>query len=51
MIIIITFNFRLGINSVINLQLPWEHAKCGPGIEHTSGFTYRPEDLMNNGSG
>ena len=37
-----------GICTVINLQLPWEHAKCGPGLER-SGFTYEPEDLMRQG--
>ena len=42
---------RCGIGSVINLQLPWEHAKCGPGIEQSSGFTYCPEDFMNKGGG
>lgn len=40
---------RNGIGSVINLQLPREHAKCGPGLEQTSGFTYCPEEFMNNG--
>ena len=39
---------RSGICSVVNLQLPWEHSRCGPGME-SSGFTYQPEELMNNG--
>ena len=33
---------------MVNLQLPWEHSRCGPGME-SSGFTYQPEELMNNG--
>ena len=37
-----------GIGTVINLQLPGEHAKCGPGLE-SSGFTYQPEELMRHG--
>ena len=37
-----------GIGSVINLQLPGEHAKCGPGLV-SSGFTYQPEELMRHG--
>ena len=46
----IGFSFiRYGIKSVINLQLPWEHAKCGPGVEQSSGFTYCPEEFMANG--
>ena len=40
--------YSAGICTVINLQLPWEHAKCGPGLER-SGFTYEPEDLMRQG--
>ena len=39
---------RSGICSVVNLQLPWEHSRCGPGME-SSGFTYQSEELMNNG--
>jgi hypothetical protein len=39
---------RSGISTVVNLQLPWEHSRCGPGME-SSGFTYQPEELMNNG--
>lgn len=30
--------------------MPQEHAKCGPGLESGSGFTYCPEEFMNNGS-
>lgn len=39
--------YRNGINAVINLQTPGEHAHCGPGLEE-SGFTYIPEYLMKN---
>ena len=35
-----------GIKSVVNLQIPGEHASCGPKLR-PSGFTYDPhEDLM-----
>lgn len=40
--------FRWGITAVINLQHPGEHANCGFGLEK-SGFTYNPEDFMDNG--
>ena len=40
--------FSCGISTVVNLQLPWEHSKCGPGME-SSGFTYQPEELMRHG--
>jgi hypothetical protein len=43
------FKFRWGINAIINLQHPGEHANCGFGLEN-SGFTYNPEDFMNSGS-
>ena len=39
---------RSGICTVVNLQLPWEHSRCGPGME-SSGFTYQPVELMNHG--
>ena len=28
--------------------LPWEHSKCGPGME-SRGFTYHPAELKNHG--
>ena len=37
---------RVGINSVMNLQHPGEHASCGYGLEEGSGFSYIPEDFM-----
>ncbi len=39
---------RLGIKSIINVQIPGEHASCGPRLE-PSGFTYDPKDLMDAG--
>ena len=36
---------RLGIKSIVNLQMPGEHASCGPKLE-PSGFTYDPNDFM-----
>ena len=36
---------RHGIKSIVNLQMPGEHASCGPKL-HTSGFTYDPNDFM-----
>ncbi|CAB3368050.1 Hypothetical predicted protein [Cloeon dipterum] len=38
---------RLGIKSIINLQLPGEHASCGNCLEE-SGFTYDPSAFMRN---
>ncbi|XP_041965793.1 protein tyrosine phosphatase domain-containing protein 1 [Alosa sapidissima] len=38
---------ELNIRSLINMQLPGEHAHCGPGLEH-SGFTYSPQTFMDN---
>ena len=40
---------RAGIQSVFNLQQAGEHKNCGPGIEESSGFSYRPDDLMSEG--
>ena len=40
------FSDRLGIRSLINLQLPGEHAHCGT-LEQ-SGFTYDPNTFMTN---
>ncbi|XP_041711828.1 protein tyrosine phosphatase domain-containing protein 1 isoform X2 [Coregonus clupeaformis] len=40
---------RCGLKTVINLQRPGEHASCGPNtLEPESGFSYRPEVLMEN---
>ncbi|XP_063731705.1 protein tyrosine phosphatase domain-containing protein 1 isoform X1 [Eleginops maclovinus] len=39
---------RLNIRSIINMQLPGEHAHCGPPIEPESGFTYSPQTFMDN---
>jgi hypothetical protein len=46
---LLSLNFRWGITAVINLQHPGEHANCGFGLE-SSGFTYNPEDFMDNDS-
>ncbi|KAJ8245640.1 hypothetical protein GJAV_G00272900 [Gymnothorax javanicus] len=40
---------RLKIKSIINMQLPGEHAHCGPPLEPGSGFTYSPQTFMENG--
>ncbi|KAG9329184.1 hypothetical protein JZ751_007343 [Albula glossodonta] len=39
---------RLNIKSIINMQLPGEHAHCGPPLEPDSGFTYSPQVFMEN---
>uniref|UniRef100_A0A8C4EGV8 Protein tyrosine phosphatase domain-containing protein 1 n=1 Tax=Dicentrarchus labrax TaxID=13489 RepID=A0A8C4EGV8_DICLA len=39
---------RYGIKTVINLQIPGEHASCGNPLEPESGFSYRPEVFMEN---
>ncbi|XP_055365747.1 protein tyrosine phosphatase domain-containing protein 1 [Betta splendens] len=39
---------RLQIKSIINMQLPGEHAHCGPPIDPESGFTYTPQIFMDN---
>ncbi|KAM9855595.1 protein tyrosine phosphatase domain-containing protein 1 [Aulostomus maculatus] len=39
---------RNGIKTVINLQIPGEHASCGNPLEPESGFSYRPETFMEN---
>ncbi|XP_034552312.1 protein tyrosine phosphatase domain-containing protein 1 [Notolabrus celidotus] len=39
---------RNGIKTVINLQIPGEHASCGTPLEPESGFSYRPEIFMEN---
>ncbi|ORX87783.1 hypothetical protein BCR32DRAFT_239887 [Anaeromyces robustus] len=38
------------ILSIINLEEFGEHPNCGDGIELSSGFAYKPEDFMNEGS-
>ncbi|XP_004070108.1 protein tyrosine phosphatase domain-containing protein 1-like [Oryzias latipes] len=45
--IIDQFN-RLNIKSIINMQLPGEHAHCGPPLDPDSGFTYSPQTFMDN---
>lgn len=37
---------RHGIKTVINLQRPGEHSRCGNPLETESGFTYLPEVFM-----
>uniref|UniRef100_A0A3Q3ELL0 Protein tyrosine phosphatase domain-containing protein 1 n=1 Tax=Labrus bergylta TaxID=56723 RepID=A0A3Q3ELL0_9LABR len=39
---------RNGIKTVMNLQIPGEHASCGNPLEPESGFSYRPEIFMAN---
>ncbi|XP_072222625.1 protein tyrosine phosphatase domain-containing protein 1 [Leuresthes tenuis] len=39
---------RNGIKTVINLQIPGEHASCGKPLEPESGFSYHPEVFMEN---
>ncbi|XP_040893326.1 protein tyrosine phosphatase domain-containing protein 1 [Toxotes jaculatrix] len=39
---------RLNIRSIINMQLPGEHAHCGPLLDPGSGFTYSPQIFMDN---
>ncbi|XP_068169798.1 protein tyrosine phosphatase domain-containing protein 1 isoform X2 [Antennarius striatus] len=39
---------RLNIRSIINMQLPGEHAHCGPPLDPESGFTYSPQIFMEN---
>ncbi|XP_062248375.1 protein tyrosine phosphatase domain-containing protein 1 [Platichthys flesus] len=39
---------RNSIKTVINLQIPGEHASCGNPLEPESGFSYRPEVFMEN---
>ncbi|KAL4655877.1 protein tyrosine phosphatase domain-containing protein 1-like [Arapaima gigas] len=40
---------QCGLQTVINLQRPGEHASCGNPLEPESGFTYRPETFMEAG--
>lgn len=39
---------RLNIRSIVNMQLPGEHAHCGPPLDPESGFTYSPQIFMDN---
>ncbi|TKS73355.1 Protein tyrosine phosphatase domain-containing protein 1 [Collichthys lucidus] len=39
---------RLNVKSIINMQLPGEHAHCGPALDPESGFTYSPQIFMEN---
>lgn len=48
--VISSFVCRLNIRSVINMQLPGEHAHCGPSLDPESGFTYSPQVFMDNES-
>ena len=48
--ILIVLYLRTGIKSIINLQHPGEHASCGFGLEPESGFSYIPEDFMQEDS-
>lgn len=41
---------RLNVRSIINMQLPGEHAHCGPPLVPGSGFTYSPQIFMDNDS-
>ena len=41
--------FSAGIQSIINLQTPGEHASCGPPLD-PSGFSYNPQTFMDNDS-
>ncbi|XP_072769818.1 protein tyrosine phosphatase domain-containing protein 1-like isoform X4 [Nerophis lumbriciformis] len=41
---------RLNIRSIINMQVPGEHAHCGPPLDPGSGFTYLPQIFMENDS-
>ncbi|XP_065813414.1 protein tyrosine phosphatase domain-containing protein 1 [Labrus bergylta] len=45
------YSFWLNIKSIINMQLPGEHAHCGPLLDLQSGFTYSPQTFMENDSG
>ncbi|KAM9807769.1 protein tyrosine phosphatase domain-containing protein 1 [Neosynchiropus ocellatus] len=39
---------RLNIRSLINMQIPGEHAHCGPPLDPDSGFTYSPQSFMDH---
>ncbi|XP_053319693.1 protein tyrosine phosphatase domain-containing protein 1-like [Spea bombifrons] len=40
---------RCGIRSLVSAQLPWEHPYCGDPLDPQSGFSYRPQELMDSG--
>nr|XP_006004150.1 PREDICTED: protein tyrosine phosphatase domain-containing protein 1-like [Latimeria chalumnae] len=40
---------QLNVKSVMNMQVPGEHAQCGDPLEPGSGFSYLPQDFMENG--
>ncbi|KAI9339699.1 hypothetical protein BDR26DRAFT_862145 [Obelidium mucronatum] len=49
---LITVFKEAGIKSIFNLQIANEHSNCGDGIDPrcgSSGFSYVPEDWMNEG--
>lgn len=48
--LIFLISSRLNIRSVINMQIPGEHAHCGPPQDPECGFTYSPQILMDNDS-
>ncbi|XP_043120829.1 protein tyrosine phosphatase domain-containing protein 1 [Puntigrus tetrazona] len=39
---------QFNIKSIINMQLPGEHAHCGPPLDPGSGFTYSPQVFMDS---
>uniref|UniRef100_A0A9J8CR60 Protein tyrosine phosphatase domain-containing protein 1 n=1 Tax=Cyprinus carpio carpio TaxID=630221 RepID=A0A9J8CR60_CYPCA len=39
---------QFNIKSIINMQLPGEHAHCGPPLDPGSGFTYSPQIFMDS---
>ncbi|KAJ3217837.1 Protein tyrosine phosphatase domain-containing protein 1 [Clydaea vesicula] len=39
---------KFGIHAIFNLQESGEHASCGDGNEEKSGFSYLPENFMEN---
>ncbi|KTF92867.1 hypothetical protein cypCar_00032469 [Cyprinus carpio] len=41
---------QFNIKSIINMQLPGEHAHCGPPLDPGSGFTYSPQIFMDSQS-
>jgi hypothetical protein len=38
------------IKAIINVQMPGEHSICGDGLVKEDGFSYAPEEFMNNQS-
>ncbi|KTG37058.1 hypothetical protein cypCar_00042367, partial [Cyprinus carpio] len=41
---------QFNIKSIINMQIPGEHAHCGPPLDPGSGFTYSPQIFMDSQS-